>query len=495
MTMNKYFNKTKIPLFTGLFLASCNPQSQKDIISSHPNIIIINSDDMGWNDLACYGNTIHETPHIDAFAKESVRFTDFYAAAPVCTPTRASIMTGKYPARLHMTVWSENARGEHGIINGKKLIPGEAIADLPLDEITIAEVLKKQGYHTIHIGKWHLGESEYYPETQGFDINIGGGSWGCPATFFYPYTGPFSGGQRYIPGLGRLGSEKNNYFKNRENEYLTDRLTEEAISIIQDAVSTDKPFFLNLNYYAVHTPIEAPNSIVEYYQDKISKTGKKLNPVYAAMVHKVDQNVGRILKAIENLGIYNNTIVVFTSDNGGFIFTDKGEKIADNFPLRSGKGSLYEGGIRIPLIVRYPGITPKGANCNIPVISNDFFPTFCEIAGIDTKLFVTDGMSLLPVLQNPKVDLPRESLFWHYPHYYLTTTPVSAVRCGDWKLLKYYENSTVELYNLKDDIAEKINLAEKKPEITNEILKKLDNWLEETNASMPKINPVYSTKK
>ncbi len=495
--MNKHFIKSTVLLLSGLIMASCSPtppQQKETAKKRHPNIIIVNSDDMGWGDLACYGNPIHETLNIDAFAEEAVRFTDFYAAAPVCTPTRASIMTGKYPARLKMTVWSENARGQHGIIHGKKMIPGEAIADLPQGETTIAEVLHKQGYHTIHVGKWHLGESEYYPETQGFDINIGGGSWGCPATFFYPYTGPFQEGQRYIPGLGRSGTGDNGYFKDREGEYLTDRLTDEAISIMKDAVSTDKPFFMNLNYYAVHTPIEAPDSIVDYYRNKIEKAGKDFNPTYAAMVHIVDKNVGRVLKCIQDLGIYENTFVLFTSDNGGFIYTHLGEKIADNGPLRSGKGSLHEGGIRIPLIIRYPGMTPKGENCNVPTISNDFYPTLCDVAGINTNEHKTDGLSLLPVLQNPKADLPRESLFWHYPHYYLTTTPVSAVRCGDWKLLKYYESNTVELYNLKDDISEKENLAGTKPEITKEILGKLDNWLKETDASIPRPNPDFKDK-
>ena len=494
--MNKYFFQSTILLFAGLIMVSCNPtpQQQKNTTKSkNPNIVIINSDDMGWCDLACYGNPIHETPNIDAFADESVRFTDYYAAAPVCTPTRASINTGKYPARLKMTVWSENARGQHGITHGKKMIPGAAIPDLPLQEITIAEILKTKGYHTINIGKWHLGESEYYPEAQGYDINIGGGSWGCPATFFYPYTGPFMEGQRYIPGLGRSGSDNKGYFKDRKGEYLTDRLTDEAISIMQDAVSTGEPFFMNLNYYAVHTPIEAPDSIVDYYRDKISKAGKDFNPTYAAMVHVVDKNVGRVLKTIQDLGIYENTLVLFTSDNGG-LHIYNGGKLADNGPLRSGKGSLYEGGIRIPLIVRYPGVSVKGTDCNNPIISNDFYSTFCEVAGIDKESYKTDGISFLPALKNPEAGLSRKALFWHFPHYFLTTTPVSAVRYGDWKLLRYYEDNTVELYNLKNDISEKVNLAKEKPEITKEILNKLDSWLTETDASLPSVNPNYKVK-
>ena len=494
--MNKYFNISSTLAFAVLILVCCKLQPQKNEVSKRPNIIIINSDDMGWSDLACYGNTIHETPNIDAFAKESILFTDFYAAAPVCSPTRASIMTGKYPARLHMTTWSENAREEHGISKGQKLITGTAIADLPLGEITIAEALRNEGYHTIHIGKWHLGESEFYPENQGFGLSIGGGAWGCPANFFYPYTGVFSGSQRYIPGLGRSGSGDNSYFKNREGEYLTDRLTDEAIAIMKDAVSTDAPFFMNLNYYAVHTPIEAPDSLVRYYRESISKAGKNGNPTYAAMVHKVDENVGRVLETIQKLGIYDNTVVIFTSDNGGVTYEYNGQKVTDNSPLRSGKGSLYEGGVRIPLIVRYPSDAKKGSVCHTPAITNDFFLTLCEIAGVDIDSFNTDGISLLKVLKDTEVKLPREYLFWHYPHYYYfsITTPVSVVRYGDWKLLKYYENNTIELYNLKNDISEKVNMAEEKPEIAKDMLRKLDDWLKETNASLPKININYSAK-
>jgi arylsulfatase A-like enzyme len=494
--MRKYLIKSTM-VAVGVSQMACNtPATQRsNIITDRPNIIIINSDDLGWADLACYGNTIHETPNIDAFAKESVRFTDFYAAAPICSPTRASIMTGKYPARLHFTTWSEAAKGLYtDLSKGKKLIEATSIADLPLEEVTIAEALKTKGYNTIHIGKWHLGESLYYPENQGFDINIGGGSWGCPSYYFYPYRDPENEVHRYIPGLERSGTGGNHYLENREGEYLTDRLTDEAITVMKDAVSTDTPFFMNLCYYAVHTPIEAPDSIVKYYSDKISKAGKDCNPTYAAMVHMVDQNVGRVLKTIKELGIFDNTMVIFTSDNGGFINEDKGRKVTDNTPLRSGKGSLYEGGTRIPLIIHYPGGAEKGAICNLPTISNDFFPTLCEIAGVDIFSSKTDGVSLLKLMRNPGAKLSREYLFWHYPHYYLTTTPVSAVRYNNWKLLRYYEDNKVELYNLQDDIGERINLAEINSDVTNKMIEKLDEWLQETKASFPTQNPKYITK-
>jgi arylsulfatase A len=490
--MNKNLIKLMTVLVTGTGAFCCSQQQKETIqIPQKPNIVLIVSDDMGWKDLSCYGNPVHETPNIDRFAEESVRFTNAYAAAPVCTPTRASIQTGKYPARLHMTVWSENARGIHGITKNQKLKPAASEPDLPLDEFTIAEALKSEGYNTAHIGKWHLGESEYYPENQGFDINIGGGSWGCPATFFYPYRGPFGGSYRYIPDLERSGPEDNRYFKDREGEFLTDRLTDEAIRIMGDGIHDGAPFFLNLNYYNVHTPIEAPDSLVDYYKDKIARSDSNRNPVYAAMVHIVDHNVKRILTAINDLGIADNTVVIFTSDNGGYIGIHRGMQVTDNSPLRSGKGSLYEGGIRIPLIIKYPGISQKGSVCDVPVITNDFYPTFCEIADID--LDVPDGLSLLPLLKNSDAGSERDILFWHYPHYYSVTTPVSAVRYKDWKLLKYYEDNSVELYNLAEDLGEKKNLSEERSDIKEMMLIKLEEWFGKTEANFPSQNPEYSS--
>ncbi|MCE5205957.1 MAG: sulfatase [Porphyromonadaceae bacterium] len=492
--MNDHFIKIVTVLTAEAVLFPCKSQQKESGRPPQPNIILIVSDDMGWRDLGCYGNPIHETPNIDKLAGESVRFTNAYAAAPVSTPTRASMQTGKYPARLHMTVWSEYATGtEPGEIpDRQKLIPGVSFPDLPLEEHTIAELLKSKNYNTIHIGKWHLGESMFYPENQGYDVNIGGGSWGCPANFFYPYTGVFGKSSvRYIPGLSRSGIDDGSYFKDRKGEYLTDRLTDEAIRIMKDAVRTDAPFFLNMCYYAVHTPIEAPDSLVKYYKDKISNSNQKSNATYAAMVHKVDENVGRILKAVHDLGVSNHTIIIFTSDNGGFINKYEGMKVADNSPLRSGKGSLYEGGIRVPLIIKFPGVSPRGAISDTPVITNDFYTTLSEAAGIDTDTLKTDGISILPIIQNPKAESDREYLYWHYPHYYTTTTPVSAIRYKEWKLLKYYEDNSIELYNLKDDMSEKINLAKENPELTEKLLNKLAEWLQETKASSPSPNSGY----
>jgi arylsulfatase A-like enzyme len=490
--MNQNQLKSMALLTAGLGLLNCQAQQKKE--TQLPNIVFIVSDDMGWKDLACYGNTIHETPNIDRLAKESVRFTDAYASSPVCTPTRASIMTGKYPARLHMTVWSENARDEFGYAKGRKLIPAASVPDLPLEEFTIAEILKTKGYNTAHVGKWHLGESMFYPENHGFDVSIGGGSWGAPPSFFYPYKGIAWRQHRYIPGLELSGGEENSYFKNREGEYLTDRLTDEAIRIMEDAVKTNAPFFMNLNYYAVHTPIEAPENLVKYYSEKIAKSGKKSNPTYAAMVHKVDENVGRVLKALQNLGISDITVVIFTSDNGGYIGKDRGMVVADNSPLRSGKGSLYEGGIRIPLIIKYPGVSQRNVDCNAPVLSADLYPTVCEIAGIKTDTIQLDGLSMMPLIQDSEATLSRECLFWHYPHYYETTTPVTAVRYKHWKLLKYYEGNEIELYNLNEDIGEKQNLTGENAVVVNEITTKLNDWLMDTRALLPSPNPNFVSK-
>lgn len=493
--MDKFVKTTFLILATGIGVISCNRQSNDKALPMRPNIVLIVSDDMGWKDLGCYGNPVHETPNIDKLAEDGVLFTNAYAAAPVCTPTRASIQTGKYPARLHITVWSENARGEHGIREGQKLVPAASIPDLPLEEKTIAEALKANGYNTAHVGKWHLGESMFYPENQGFDVNVAGGSWGMPTTFFFPYEGPFGEGERrYIPDVERSGSGGGRYFENREGEFLTDRLTDEAIRILEDGVYANAPLFLSLNFYNVHTPIEAPDSLVNYYKQKIEELGAECNPIYAAMNHIVDRNVGRILETIRKLEIDENTIVIFTSDNGGYLGPYRGMNVADNSPLRSGKGSLYEGGIRMPLIIKFPGMSKEGTVCNTPVITNDFYPTFCEFAGIDTDTLRYDGLSLVPLIQNPASYFAREDLFWHFPHYYTTTTPVSAVRHKEWKLLKYYEDNRLELYNLEKDIGERNNLSLEYADITARMVNKLDDWLKETNASFPSVNPDFSGK-
>jgi len=443
------------------------------------NFVFILVDDLGWSDLGCYGADLHETPNIDRLAKESVRFTQAYAASPVCTPTRASIMTGKHPARLNMTVWRESTLEDPD--PQRELFPPRCVSDLPHSEFTIAEALREAGYKTAHIGKWHLGGASHYPETHGFDVNIGGTHWGAPETFFYPYRGDaYFGDYRYVPHL-EFG---------KDGEYLTDRLTDEALRVMEGY--RDEPFYLNMAYHTVHSPIEGKPELVEYYREKLRQGLNHKNADYAAMIHSLDQNVGRILDRIDELGLADNTVVMIFSDNGGVANEIRGDFVTSNHPLRSGKGSLYEGGIREPLLVRWPGATTGGSTCEEPVCSTDLYPTMLEVLGIDGDRDQNrhmDGISFASLLRDPGASLERDILFWHYPHYYPTTTPVSAVRKGDWKLLKYYENGRVELYNLRDDLGEENNLASQMPGKAAELQQILHDCLTSVEAQLPTRNP------
>jgi arylsulfatase A len=442
------------------------------------NFVVLLADDLGWSDLACYGADLHQTPNLDRLANESVRFTDAYAAAPVCSPTRASILTGKAPARLHMTIWRE-ASADPPL--KRKLLPPIAVGDLPHEEVTLAEVFHDAGYYTAHVGKWHLGDASFFPETHGFDANIGGSHWGAPTTFFFPYsgTGTFGNEFRYVPHL-ELGSP---------DEYLTDRLTSEAIRIVE-AVH-DRPFFLNMWWHSVHTPIEAPAAMVEPYQQKLRPELNHQNAAYAAMIESLDANVGRLLAKLEELDLADRTVVIFTSDNGGFINRHRGQAVTSNAPLRSGKGSLYEGGVRVPLMIRWPGVTAKGQTCHTPVSTIDFYPTLLEIAGLSGNAAhnaLVDGKSLVPILKQPDAKLERDTLYWHYPHYYPTTSPVSAIRQGDWKLLHYYEDDRVELYNLADDLGEQTDQVGEHPQLADQLRKNLDAILQDASAQFPTPN-------
>jgi len=440
------------------------------------NVVFILADDLGWADLGCYGADLHETPQIDQLAREGVRFVQAYAM-PVCSPTRASLQTGRHAARLHFTIWREGAVKPSP---DQKLLPPPAITDLPQGEVTIAEKLKAAGYRTFHVGKWHLGDADHSPETQGYDVNIGGTHWGAPATYFHPFSGPFGQSRefRYVPGLG-VG---------RPDDYLTDRLTDEALKLIDAA--GDQPFFLNLCFHAVHTPMEGKPKLVEKYRSKIKPAMHHQNPDYAAMVETLDDNVGRVLKRLDQRKLADHTLVIFYSDNGGYINQNKGRQVTDNFPLRSGKGSLYEGGIRVPLVVRMPGVTPRGEVCDDLVTCMDFFPTILEWCGVapttgPTPAGPLDGLSLVPLLRSPRAHLNRDALFFHYPHYYPTTTPVSAVRTGDWKLLEYFEDHHVELYNLRDDLGERHDLAAEQPERAHQLRGRLHTWWAEVGAQLP----------
>lgn len=456
------------------------------VAEDRPNIVFILADDLGWSDLGCYGADLYESPHVDGLADRGVRFTDAYAM-PVCSPTRAALLTGRHAARVHMTIWSE------GSLTGpqnRKLLQANSLHSLPHSETTLAKHLQAAGYLTALVGKWHLGDADHYPETHGFDVNIGGTHWGAPQTFWWPYrgSGRFGSGSRYVPHLefGKPG------------EYLTDRLTDEALKIIDNA--GDQPFFLYLSHHAPHTPIEAKAEDVAYFESKLTPDMHHQNPVYAAMVKSLDESVGRVLAKLKARGLDQNTIVIFASDNGGYIGIDRksGQTVpaTNNAPLRSGKGSCYEGGIRVPLVVHWPGVTVRGASCREPVIMMDLLPTLLAATGIELPGDVTlDGLNLIPLIKDPNAKLDRDALHFHYPHYYPTTTPVSAIRSGDWKLLEYYEDKHVELFNLKDDLGETTNLADRLPQRTQELREQLQRWRDEVGAHEPTRNPRFNVPK
>ncbi|MGI9244127.1 MAG: sulfatase [Verrucomicrobiales bacterium] len=437
------------------------------------NYILFNIDDLGWTDLACFGSRYFETPNIDGLAASGMKFTDAYAACAVCSPTRAALMTGRYPARVGITDWIRarfqggRAEGENpveyvGGKNGRLACPPNPFW-MEHSELTLAEVLKGAGYATCHIGKWHLGPDDWYPERQGFDFNFGGCDYGQPPSYFDPYKRKNQAGIHGLPAR-------------EEGEYLTDREADEAVGFIRR--HREEPFFLYMANYAVHTPIQAKAELTAKYKAK-PKTNQK-NAAYAAMVESVDDGVGEILAAIDELGLTERTVVIFTSDNGGLLGP------TDNAPLRSGKGFPYEGGIRVPLIVRWPGVTKAGAVSAVPVSSVDYFPTIAASAGVELPDgLVIDGLDLMPVLRGGEA-LDREAIFWHFPHYRGKVIPYSIVRQGDWKLLKRYEGPTYELFNLKDDLSEKQDLAEQLPERVEALDSVLVEWLEHTGAKLPR---------
>jgi arylsulfatase A-like enzyme len=454
-----------------------------------PNVVLVNVDDLGWADVGCFGSRYHETPNIDRLAREGMRFTNAYAACAVCSPTRAAIMTGRYPARIGITDWIR-ARfqwesGEESIVEDKEyrleyvggsdrrlLVPDNPLW-MKLEEITLAEALKTAGYATCHVGKWHLGTEDWYPEKQGFDYNFGGCDKGQPPTYFDPYES-----ERY--GAGNIPTLE----PRQEGEYLTDREADEACAFM--TAHRDRPFFLHLAHYAVHTPLEAKADLLEKYQNKESPTEQD-SPVYAAMVESVDHAMGQVLDTVDELGLAEDTLVIFTSDNGGL-----DPQATDNAPLRSGKGYPYEGGIRIPQIMRWPTRIDPGTECSVPASSVDFFPTLCEVAGVplpsDRPI---DGKSLVPLLMG-EGDLDREALFWHFPHYRGSdVVPYSIVRAGDWKLIKRYEGKTFELFDLSRDVGETTDLSDERPEKVSELDALLQEWLLETGARVPRENPDY----
>ncbi len=447
-------------------LGNQSPTNSK-LPKKKPNILFIMIDDLGWMDLHCQGNKLVDTPNIDRLARQGMRLTDGYAAAPVCTPTRAAMMTGQSPARLAITNHSPGHKQDFGP-EGAKVLEADNLKYLSLDHVTIAEHLKKAGYATGFMGKWHLSyrkgndangpyEQQLRPEHQGYDVNVGGCGHGGPPTYFDPYR---------IPALN----------PRKTGEYLPERLADESIEFIK--ANKDKPFFLTLWNYAVHWPLEAPQHLMDKYKDR--KGRGILDYRYAALTEGMDTAIGRVLKALDDMQLTNNTLVIFTSDNGSYN--------GDNRPLRGSKGHLYEGGIRVPWIIRWPGVVKPGTVCSEPVISMDVYPTLREICHVGPETEKTiDGQSLMPLLQQ-QGSLKRDALYFHYPNYafHKENRLGSAIRQGKYKLIKFYDDNSVELYNLSDDIGEKTDLSKKLPEKAKQMEKKLDKWLKDTGAKLPK---------
>jgi arylsulfatase A-like enzyme len=435
--------------------------------AAKPNVVLIVADDLGQRDLGCYGSTYYRTPNIDRLAGQGVRFAAAYAACPVCSPTRASILTGKYPQRFDLTDWLPGRPDRPD----QKLLRPRLRTELPLEEVTLAEALKAAGYATAHVGKWHLGGKGFGPREQGFDLNVAGDHTGTPRSYF----APFRNKDGVMPGLEDAP----------DGQYLTDRLTDEAVKFV--AANRDQPFFLYLPHYAVHTPLRAKKELEAKY--KPGRPGTQNNPVYAAMVESLDESVGRVLKALDDHKLADNTLVIFTSDNGGLATREGPSTPATiNAPLREGKGHLYEGGIRVPLIIRGPGVMSDTTSA-VPASSIDLFPTVLDVCGVRSDS-EPDGLSLVPVFAGGTVE--RDELCWHYPHYANQgSRPGGAIRAGDFKLIEFYENGRKELFNVKQDAGESRNLAAEKPLIVNNLAARLNDWRRAVGARMPTPNPDY----
>ena len=437
-----------------------------------PNIVFILIDDMGWKDVGFMGSEFYETPNIDKLASQGIVFTNAYANAPNCAPTRACLMSGQYTPRHGVYTVGTSARGKS---RNRKLIPITNTTTLDPRVVTIGEALKSAGYATASMGKWHLGDDpEAGPVGQGFDLNIGGNKAGHPKTYFSPY-------------------KNKDLTDGPDGEYLTDRLTDEALKFIED--NKDGEFFLYLPHYAVHTPIQAKKELTEKYKSKSPSNGQS-NAAYAAMIESTDEGVGRIMDKLDELQIADDTVVIFFSDNGGH------GVVTSMQPLRGSKGMLYEGGIREPMAVRWPGKIKAGAVCDEPVIGIDFYPTLLELAGAKRKSGqILDGVSILGLLRQ-RGGIKRKAIFWHFPAYLEAsgrgkgawrTTPAGAVRCGDYKLIEFFEDGRVELYNLAEDISEKNDLAESMPEKRKELHEMLIGWRKSVDAPVPTDkNPEYA---
>ncbi len=473
------------PLLTPLVLLACLCTALP-AETEKPNFVFFLVDDLGYMDIGANNpDTFYETPNVNRLAAEGMRFTDGYAANPVCSPTRFSIMTGKHPSRADATNFFSGRRPG-------RFLPAPLNDVMPLSETTLGEAFQESGYRTAFLGKWHLGPTEeYWPEHQGFEFNVGGHKGGMPRSYFSPYQNP------------RLEDGP-------KGEHLTKRLTDEALQIIEHC--KDDRFLVYLSFYTVHTPLRAPKDLVEKYRKKAEKLidpnlpefgdeeqvwqGAKprrvrilqKHAVYAAMIESMDTHIGRVMTKLKDLGLDDNTVIMFIGDNGG-LSTSEGSPTS-NLPLRGGKGWVYEGGIREPYLIKWPGVTKPGSTCDVPVLSTDFYPTMLDMAGLPAKPEQTlDGVSLVPLLKNAGT-IDRDALFWHYPHYSNQGAfPGGAIRMGDYKLVERYEDGRVHLYNLREDIGERTDLADRMPERVKNMRSRLHAWYEDVDAKFLQPKP------
>lgn len=476
--------------FLGTTLASTAALSTSFAVNTQPNFVFFLVDDLGYKDIGAFGSSFYETPNIDRLCATGMKFTQGYAACPVCSPTRASILTGKYPTRVGITDYISPTGGNQPEQwhRNTPLLPASYQDHLALDEQTIAEVLKQAGYATFFAGKWHLGNEGHWPEDQGFDINKGGIERG----------GPY-GGDKYFSPYGNPRLEDG-----PDGEHLPARLGQETSDFIR--ANANQPFLAYLSFYSVHTPLISRKDLQEKYEEKAKTVDPDLprwgqegerkvrlvqdHAIYAGMVEAMDQAVGDVLDTLDELGLAENTVVFFMSDNGG-LSTSEGHPTS-NLPLRAGKGWMYEGGIREPMIVRAPRWTAPGSVCDSPVTSTDFFPTMLQMANLPLQPELhPDGTTFLPLLRGETMQ--RQPMFWHYPHYgNQGGSPCGAVRSGDWKLIEWYEDGHLELFNLAEDKSETTNMVEQKPELARSLHQQLVRFRKDTGALMPTPNPGYT---
>lgn len=443
--------------------------------SAKPNVVFLLVDDLGWGDFGCYGAEFYETPNIDKLAKDGMLFTNAYAACTVCSPSRAAILSGQYPARLHLTDWIAG----HNQPKAKLKIPDWKMK-LDHERILLPEALKEAGYATAFFGKWHLMPNgqpdmqDHFPTNHGFDLNVGGREWGQPkgpGKFFSPF------------GMPNLDDGK-------PGDYLTDKLTDEALKFL-DQTKRDQPFLLYFSYYTIHTPLMAPAALVEKYRKKAetfdNKKNEFLEPRRAGMIESLDTSIGRLVAKLEEMGIADETLIILTGDNGG-------DDVRTSGGLRACKGFSHEGGVREPLIAKWPGKIPTGSTCDELVIGMDFYPTILDLAGLDLRPEEhKDGISIATLLTGETQQLSRKTLYWHYPHYH-RTNPYGAIRHGNWKLIEFFEDGALELFNLAEDPNETRNLADSEKEKAADLLEKLTTWRKDVDAQMPTPNPAYEPK-